>query len=55
MAFRTGAHVAALADRLQGASLEASESWTYVLPALDEAETSSLLKEFHIENVSPII
>lgn len=50
MAFRTGAHVAALAERLQGNS-EGSE-WTYVLPALGMAETSSILKDFHSENVS---
>lgn len=53
MAFRTGAHVAVLADRLQG-NTEASESWTYVLPALEEAETRSILKDFHAENVSLI-
>jgi hypothetical protein len=50
MAFRTGAHVAALAERLQG-SAEGSE-WTYVLPALGKAETNSILKDFHKENVS---
>ena len=51
MAFRTGAYVAALADRLQG-DAEISQSWTYVLPALEEAETSSILNDFHKENVS---
>lgn len=51
MAFRTGAHVAALADRLQG-DADASQSWTHVLPAVEEAETRSLLKTFHTENVS---
>lgn len=50
MAFRTGAHVAALAERLQG-NAEGSE-WTYVLPALGKAEASSTLEEFHNKNVS---
>lgn len=50
MAFRTGAHVAALAERLQSNS-EGSE-WTYVLPALGKAETNSIIEGFHSENVS---
>ncbi|OTB09253.1 hypothetical protein M426DRAFT_7268 [Hypoxylon sp. CI-4A] len=46
MAFRTGSQVASLADRLSP-STEKSESWTYVLPAAQEAETRSVLDEFH--------
>ncbi|KAE8447936.1 hypothetical protein EG329_010008 [Mollisiaceae sp. DMI_Dod_QoI] len=53
IAFRTGAHVAALADRLQG-NADASDSWTYVLPALEEAETNSVLNGFHKENNIPL-
>ncbi|KAI2624897.1 polyketide synthase [Hypoxylon sp. NC1633] len=46
MAFRTGSHVASLAERLNPA-IEKSESWTYVLPAAKEAEAKSILAEFH--------
>ncbi|KAI0137980.1 polyketide synthase [Hypoxylon sp. NC0597] len=46
MAFRTGSHVASLAERLSP-STEKSESWTYVLPAAREAEAKSILAEFH--------
>ena len=46
MAFRTGSHVASLAERLSP-STEKSESWTYVLPAAQEAEAKSILAEFH--------
>ncbi|KAI1462723.1 polyketide synthase [Annulohypoxylon moriforme] len=48
MAFRTGSHVASLAERLSP-STEKSESWTYVLPAAQEAEAKSILAEFHKE------
>ncbi|KAI0881801.1 polyketide synthase [Annulohypoxylon maeteangense] len=48
MAFRTGCHVASLAERLSP-STGKSESWTYVLPAAQEAEAKSLLAEFHKE------
>jgi iron transport multicopper oxidase len=50
MAFRTGAHVAALADRLNSQS-ESPESWTYVIPAAQENEVNSILSDFHRENV----
>lgn len=50
MAFRTGAHVAALADRLNNRS-ESPESWTYVVPAEKESEINSILNDFHKENV----
>ncbi|KAI0387178.1 polyketide synthase [Hypomontagnella monticulosa] len=46
MAFRTGSHVASLAERLSP-STEESESWTYVLPAAKEAEAKSVLAGFH--------
>ncbi|KAL7623342.1 hypothetical protein AAE478_007023 [Parahypoxylon ruwenzoriense] len=46
MAFRTGSHVASLAERLSPPT-EKSESWTYVLPAAKEAEAKSVLAEFH--------
>ncbi|KAI0896590.1 polyketide synthase [Annulohypoxylon nitens] len=48
MAFRTGSHVASLAERLSP-STDKSESWTYVLPAAQEAEAKSILAEFHKE------
>ncbi|KAI1372948.1 polyketide synthase [Hypoxylon crocopeplum] len=46
MAFRTGSHVASLAERLSP-PIEKSESWTYVLPAAKEADAKSILAEFH--------
>jgi hypothetical protein len=51
MAFRTGRHVAALAERLHKVR-EASESWTYVVPGLSEANARSMLKEFNQTRVS---
>lgn len=54
MAFRTGAHVAALADRLNNQS-ESPESWTYVVPAAQESEVNSILNDFHKENATPLV
>jgi hypothetical protein len=51
MAFRTGAYVAALADRLHKNS-EGSSSWTYVLPGISEVAASSIINDFHRGNVS---
>ena len=51
MAFRAGAHVAALAERLHKDS-ESSETWTYVLPTIGEAETRSIIDLFHNQVVS---
>lgn len=50
MAFRTGAHVAALANRLNHES-ELPESWTYVVSATHDKEVNSALDEFHKDNV----
>jgi hypothetical protein len=50
MAFRTGAHVAALANRLSSRS-ESSESWTYVVPGAQESDVKSILSDFHKDNV----
>lgn len=50
MAFRTGAYIAALADRLYDNS-QLLESWTYVVPGVGEAEATSILREFHRVNV----
>ncbi|KAI1500862.1 polyketide synthase [Biscogniauxia marginata] len=46
MAFRTGAYVASLAERLSPQTGK-SESWTYVLPSVKEPEATSILAEFH--------
>ncbi|KAI5857308.1 polyketide synthase [Durotheca rogersii] len=46
MAFRTGSHVASLGERLCPPT-EKPESWTCVLPAVEEAEVRSVLEEFH--------
>jgi iron transport multicopper oxidase len=51
MAFRTGAYVAALAERLHKNS-EGSSSWTYVLPGISEVAASSIISDFHRTNVS---
>ncbi|EFX02617.1 polyketide synthase [Grosmannia clavigera kw1407] len=45
MAFRTGSHVAKLADRLSPATGR-SESWTYIFPSQKEEETRKVLSEF---------
>ncbi|EMR86678.1 putative polyketide synthase protein [Botrytis cinerea BcDW1] len=50
MSFRTGAYVAALANRLDSRP-ELPESWTYVVPAAQENEVNSILGDFHKENV----
>jgi hypothetical protein len=51
MAFRTGAFVATLADRLEKDS-DLSKSWTYVVPGTREVAATSMLTEFHKTNVS---
>jgi hypothetical protein len=53
MAFRTGAYVAALAERLHESS-EGSSSWTYVLPEIGELAASSIIRDFHKVNVSSL-
>lgn len=50
MAFRTGLHVAALADRLYG-PYGVSESWTYVIPGASEKSIRSFIGDFHESNV----
>lgn len=50
-AFRTGSHVAALAETLCPAS-ETSASWTYIFPDLTEDEASSAVTAFNFEKVS---
>ncbi|KAK6592490.1 beta-ketoacyl synthase [Botrytis cinerea] len=54
MSFRTGAYVAALANRLDSRP-ELPESWTYVVPAAQENEVNSILGDFHKENETPIL
>ncbi|KAI0473239.1 polyketide synthase [Xylariaceae sp. FL0804] len=46
MAFRTGSHVASLAERLNPVG-DKSESWTYVLPSVKEAQAKSVIAAFH--------
>ncbi len=50
MAFRTGGHVAALADCLHRDS-ESPDNWTYVLPGVGEAAATAILSDFHKQNV----
>lgn len=51
LAFRTGRHVAALAERIHESG-NAAESWTYVVPGLAEATARSVLADFNKTNVS---
>ncbi|KAI5923108.1 polyketide synthase [Camillea tinctor] len=46
MAFRTGSHVASLAERLSPPTGK-SESWTYVLPSVKELEALSVIADFN--------
>ncbi|OWP00295.1 BcPKS12, polyketide synthase [Marssonina coronariae] len=46
MAFRAGAHVTAMAERLHKDTIS-SEPWTYVLPSITEDETRLVLDKFH--------
>jgi hypothetical protein len=54
MAFRTGAYVTALGDRLHKHS-EGSSSWTYVLPGISEVAATSIISDFHKVNVSTYV
>ncbi|KAG6359461.1 hypothetical protein INS49_012982 [Diaporthe citri] len=49
MAFRTGRHVAAMAERLCP-PVEHSESWTYIFPGVKKDLAESKLDEFHQSN-----
>lgn len=51
MAFRTGRHVAAMAERLCP-PVEHSESWTYIFPGVKGDFAQSKLDDFHQSNVS---
>lgn len=51
MAFRTGNHVAAMAERLCTTTTERSESWTYILPGMTGDEASSTLEKFNMSRV----
>lgn len=51
MAFRTGRHVASLAERLCP-SVQRSQSWTYILPGVKQDQARLILDEFHHANVS---
>ncbi|KAG4026289.1 hypothetical protein MFRU_042g00180 [Monilinia fructicola] len=54
MAFRAGLHVAAVAESLNNSS-KSTESWTYIIPAAQESEVSSILCKFHKENTTPLV
>lgn len=47
MAFRTGNHVAAMAERLCTTTTERSQSWTYILPGVTGDEARSTLDKFN--------
>ncbi|KAI0395410.1 polyketide synthase [Xylariaceae sp. FL0594] len=46
MAFRTGAYVAKIAERV-GPPQERSESWTYIIPSVTEDDAAPVLKDFN--------
>lgn len=51
MSFRTGNHVAAMAERLCP-PVEHSESWTYILPGVSGDQARSILDKFNTAKVS---
>ena len=51
LAFRTGRHVSALAERIHESG-DAAKSWTYVVPGLTESAARSLLVDFNEAKVS---
>ncbi|KAM0279236.1 hypothetical protein ACHAQH_004693 [Verticillium albo-atrum] len=53
MAFRTGSHVASLAERLSPATNQ-SEPWTHVLSGVTECDVNKALKSFHSSNAIPL-
>lgn len=54
MAFRTGSHVNAMAERLCLLS-DRSESWTYILPGLSGDQARSILAKFNTAKVSFVL
>jgi hypothetical protein len=46
MAFRTGAHVAATADRLYQSD-DMAESWTFVVPSVGESTTENIIDKYN--------
>ena len=52
MAFRTGSHVASLAERLSPPA-DKSEPWTYILHGVSEDEAKAALAKFHAEQGIP--
>ncbi|CAN8106101.1 unnamed protein product [Discula destructiva] len=53
MAFRTGSHVAAMAERLCPSMAERSESWTYVLPGVNGDVARTTLESFNKDKNIP--
>ncbi|KAM0333327.1 hypothetical protein ACHAQA_001988 [Verticillium albo-atrum] len=53
MAFRTGSHVASLAERLSPATNQ-SEPWTHVLAGITECDANKVLEGFHSSNSIPL-
>lgn len=51
IAFRTGSHVAAVADRL-GNGKGSMNSWTYVIPGASESGTRSIIEKYNDSKVS---
>ena len=50
MAFRTGRHVASLADKLHH-SANGADSWTYIAPQMTVEEAAAILGTFNEVNV----
>ena len=51
VAFRTGAHVANVSERLEG-RLDGQDSWSTILAGVDAQSAGEILERFHQSNVS---
>lgn len=51
VAFRTGAHVAAVSERIEG-RLDGQDSWSTILAGVDARSAEDILEIFHHKNVS---
>ncbi|RYP55311.1 hypothetical protein DL768_000066 [Monosporascus sp. mg162] len=54
MAFRTGSHVASLAERLSPTK-EKSETWTHIVAGVKEADAKAILRDFHKAELPKLI
>jgi hypothetical protein len=50
VAFRVGLYVNTMAENIESMG-EIAQSWTYVIPEIDEARAGEILTKFHESNV----